>query len=81
MAHALSTHSLRDFFVAQSPAAKRPAVKRPGLFERLIDAMEVSRQRQAEREIARFVAGRGDKFTDEIEREIERRFLSSPSGW
>jgi hypothetical protein len=81
MAHALSTHSLRDFFVAQSPTAKRSVVKRPGPFARLIHAMEVSRQHQAEREIARFVASRGDKFTDETEREIERRFLSSPSGW
>jgi hypothetical protein len=81
MAHVLSAHSLRDFFVSHAPAAKRLAVKRPGPFERLIDAMEVSRQRQAEREIARFVAGRGDKFTDEIERDIERRFLSTRSGW
>ena len=81
MAYALSAHSLRDFFVSHTPAVKRPAVKRPGLFKRLIDAMEASRQRQVEREIARFMDGRGDKFTDEIERNIERRFLSTPSGW
>jgi hypothetical protein len=40
--------------------------------------MAVSRQRAAEREIARYIAGSGGKFTDETEREIERRFLSQP---
>jgi hypothetical protein len=43
--------------------------------------MMVSRQRDAEREIARFLAGSGGKFTDDTEREIERRFLSSASYW
>ncbi len=38
--------------------------------------MMQSRQRQAEREIARYL-GNG-KFTDETEREIERRFLTTP---
>ena len=51
------------------------------LFSRLIDAMILSRQRQAEREIARYLTGSGGKFTDEAEREIERRFLSSPRRW
>jgi hypothetical protein len=35
----------------------------------------VSRQRQVEREIARYL--RNGKFTDEAEREIERRFFST----
>lgn len=81
MAHALSRHPLRDFFVAYSTAARPSAVKRPGLFKRLIAAMEDSRQHQVDREIARFMAARGDKFSDATERDIERRFLSSPSGW
>ena len=51
-----------------------------GFFARLLAAMMVSRQRDAEREIARYVAGSGGKFTDETEREIERRFLSR-SNW
>jgi len=37
--------------------------------------------RQAEREVARYLADTGGKFTDETEREIERRFLTSSSGW
>jgi hypothetical protein len=51
------------------------------LFSRLIDAMMMARQKQAEREIARYLKGSGGKFTDEVEREIERRFLSNPPRW
>jgi uncharacterized protein (DUF779 family) len=47
----------------------------------VLAAMTASRQRQADREIARFMAGRGGKFTDEMEREIERRFLTGSSSW
>ena len=42
----------------------------------LINAMIWStRTRQAEREIARYLTANGGKFTDEAERDIERRFL------
>ncbi|MDP2408899.1 MAG: hypothetical protein Q8M26_01300 [Pseudolabrys sp.] len=53
----------------------------PGLFARLFLAMQAARMRQAEREVARYLSDTGGKFTDEAEREIERRFLSSPSRW
>ena len=53
-----------------------PVRERPGFFHRLVAAMMISRQRQADREIERYL--RNNKFTDETEREIERRFLSSP---
>jgi hypothetical protein len=49
-----------------------------GLFGRMLDAMMAARMRQAEREVTRYLADTGGKFTDEAEREIERRFLSSP---
>jgi len=52
------------------------ARERPGFFRRLFNAMVVSRQLQADREIERYL--RNSKFTDETEREIERRFLSTP---
>lgn len=44
------------------------------VFLRLLDAIEQSNMRRAEREIARYL--RTNKFTDETEREIERRFLA-----
>jgi hypothetical protein len=49
-----------------------------GFFTRLFDAIEAANKRRAEEEIARFLGGPGCKFTDDSEREIERRFLSQP---
>jgi hypothetical protein len=70
MAYAPLTVAKRGF------AAETTARKRFGFFRRFIDAMMVARHRQAEREIARYLSNH--KFTDETEREIERRFLSRP---
>jgi hypothetical protein len=72
MAYAPSTVATRDFAIAKTPAKARP-----GFFRWFFDAMMLSRQRQADREIARYL--NNGKFTDETEREIERRFLSTPS--
>jgi hypothetical protein len=55
---------------------KTPVRNRFGFFGRVLNAMMVSRQRQAEREIARYLSTH--RFSDEAEREIERRFLSAP---
>ena len=71
MAYVRSTVAARDFATTKSTASSRP-----GFFRWLVDAMMKSRQRQAEREIARYL--NNSKFTDEAEREIERRFLSTP---
>ena len=73
MAYTPSTVAQRDLI------AETPARTRPGFFRWFVDAMMLSRQRQAEREIARYLSN--SKFTDEAEREIERRFLSTPSGF
>jgi hypothetical protein len=43
---------------------------------RLGGAVAASRRAQAEREIARFIESQGGRLTDEIEREISRRFGS-----
>jgi hypothetical protein len=58
-----------------------PPKVRVGFFRRMLDAMMAARLRQAEREIATYLADTGGKFTDEAEREIERRFLSTPNRW
>jgi hypothetical protein len=50
---------------------------RRSLWRRLADAIAESNKRKAEREIARYLGGAGAKFTDETEREIERRFLAN----
>jgi len=70
MAYAPSTVAQRGFI------AEKSAPTRPGLLRRFFDAMMRSRQRQADREIARYLEN--SKFTDETEREIERLFLMTP---
>ena len=47
---------------------------------RFLKAMDESRQRQVEREIAKYVALRGGRITDDLEREITRRLLTSDWG-
>ena len=47
------------------------------VFAALLQATYDSRQRQIEREIAKFVALRGGRITDDLEREIMRRLVTS----
>jgi hypothetical protein len=53
------------------PADAKPARKL--FWRRLFDAIIESRQRRADREIARYLATRGHLLTDDAEREIMRR--------
>jgi hypothetical protein len=46
----------------------------------VLDAMVVSRLQQIESEIARYLEGTGDKFTDTVEREIEERLYPRGRG-
>jgi hypothetical protein len=71
MAYVPSAVAPRDLVV------ESPADTRHGFFRRFVDAMVLARQRQADREIARYL--QNSKFTDEAEREIERLFLSTPT--
>ncbi len=76
----------RDFGVAGEVAHRprgEPAPARRGLLRRFVDAIERSRQRAAERNIARALGvslGPDDRLTDEIERRLfedltaDRRF-------
>ncbi len=59
--------------------ATKKAVPKRGIFARALDGLMAARMRQAEREVARYITENGGKFTDESEREIERRFLSPNS--
>ena len=47
-----------------------------GFFLRLLHAIEQANMRRAEREITRYLRATGGKITDDVEREIERRFLT-----
>ena len=69
MAYVPYTSATRDF------VTDKPERNRAGFFRRLANVLYVSRQRAVEREIARYL--QNSKFTDETEREIERRFFST----
>lgn len=64
---------LNDFAPARRDAAARSA--RAGWFKRFLDAVQESRLKQAEREVARFIEIRGGRITDTLEREIEHHFV------
>ena len=62
-------------YVPFAPEVPETAVAGPpqrGLFARVLDALRDSRQRQAEREIARILEAHGGKFTDETDRLISK---------
>ena len=66
----------RDFGVAGELTHRprgQPVPARRGLLRRVVDAIERSRQRAVERDIARFLGGRlsrDGRLTDEIERRL-----------
>jgi hypothetical protein len=74
MAYVHTAVTARDVLTSEPKAAAR----KPGFLRRVITAMQEARLRQAEREIALYLSRTGGKFTDEGEREIERRFLANP---
>jgi hypothetical protein len=77
MALARTALSLREFAF---PKTQTERVTR-GFWRRLLDVMIESRRRQVDREIARFLGGRGGQFTDQAEREIEEHILGARTHW
>ena len=69
------------FDIASTDTLGMPTSAAPkrGVLRRMLDAVIESQQRRAEREIANYLRRGGVKFTDSVEREIERRFLELPS--
>jgi len=52
--------------------------RKPRILRRILDAFMESRQRDVDRQVARFVAARsGGTLTDSLEREISQRLLTS----
>ena len=78
MAYAPTDFASRENAFPKTSSSATRVAKR-GLWRRFLDALMASRQRQADREIARYLHLHAGKLTDEAEREIERRFLTPPS--
>lgn len=72
MAH--TTANFADLASYELATRAAVAAHRPSLFKRLADSFVASRRRKAEGEIARFIQANGGALTDNLEREISRRF-------
>ena len=58
-----------------APAIGGDVSPRKGAFVRFIEAVQRAQARRAEREIAMFIAHRGGRMTDTLERQIENKFV------
>ena len=86
MTYAANQKNLTSY-VSYNPPARNATVRTVSILRRMfsaiLDAMHESRRRQAEREIANFVARRDGRITDDLEREMTRRLFTtdwSPHG-
>ena len=74
----------KDFAPYVSAPRARECANPPakaGFWQRVSNAIGSYRRRRAEREIARFIQGRGGHLTDELERDLMRHMTSSPHYW
>lgn len=62
------------FQIIAVPAAADTSHK-PGMLRRAFDALFASREREAQRNVDAYVARRGYRLTDSVEREIGERML------
>jgi hypothetical protein len=72
-----ATHHGDFAFVGKASTKRDDVTTKAGVLQRIFDAILGSRQRQADREIASFIARRGGHITDDLEREIMRRLVTS----
>ena len=66
----------RDFALYDNVAvtADTAAGKGPSIWTRMIEALAASRQRRAEQAVERYIAMNGGRLTDNLERDISRKF-------
>ena len=80
MTYAANQRNLPSYVVC-NPPRRSAIVNKVGIlrriFETILDAMYESCRRKAEREIASFVARRGGRMTDDLEREMARHLFTS----
>jgi hypothetical protein len=64
-------------YVDHKGASEHGAAGKAGLLRRVFAAVFESRQRQADKEVARFIANSGGRLTDDIERRMMARLTTS----
>jgi hypothetical protein len=77
MTYAAHHRDFVPYFGDKASTRSNAVANKAGVLRRVFDAVFESRQKQAERDIARFLARSGGRFTDDIEREMTQRLLTS----
>ena len=70
-------HEEFSHYADHKSAPVRGAANGAGLLRRVFDALFESRQRQADKVIARFIANAGGRLTDDLERRMMARLTTS----
>jgi len=63
--------------IGQHRSQRNAVARSTGILRSALDAFRQLRERRTNREIASFIAGRGERITDDLEREMTRRLMSS----
>jgi hypothetical protein len=77
MTYAAHHQDFAPYVGGKTTPRRGAAVKKTGLLRRVIDAISQSRQRRADREIARFLARSGGRLTDDLERRMTQYLTTS----
>ena len=77
MSYAAHHRDFVPYFRDKATATGSNAVaNKAGVLRRIFDAIVEQRQKQADRDIARFLARSGGRLTDDMEREMTQRLLT-----
>ena len=77
MTYAAHRNDFASCFNAKAPTKREPVARKSGVLRRIVDAVFESRQRQADRQIAGFIARSGGRLTDDLERRLMQRLTTS----
>lgn len=70
----MSVASARAVEAGKAETEARPLFSLSGLFARISDALYDSERRRNESDVARFIENNGGVLTDDLERQISRRY-------
>jgi hypothetical protein len=77
MTYAVHQRDFVPYFRDKAPTTRsNPVANKAGVLRRIFDAIIEPRQKQADRDIARFLARSGGRLTDDIEREMTRHLFT-----
>ena len=76
MTYAAHCRDFVPYFGDKASTRSNAVANKAGVLRRIFDAIFESRQKQADRDMARFLARSGGRLTDEMEREMTQRLLT-----